>query len=192
LPILPVELEKEIFEIAAYSRPLCIPKLMLVAWRVKIWVEPLLYCIVVLLGDLELLCLDAMGGYPYEDDVDFSRIRSTPASVFKNSVRHVCLHQVSYQVAAFILSASSSLEDLWIILDAANASLLPIIGPLPLKRLYCRLEDLFTPNTQIDFTHPLFSHLTHLELFAGSNVVLPELWSGLSLLPYLTHLSFNF
>ncbi|KAJ7451506.1 hypothetical protein B0H11DRAFT_2075856 [Mycena galericulata] len=194
LPTLPVELEKEIFEIAAYSRPLCIPKLMLVAWRVKIWVKPLLYRIVVLLGDLwGRLCLDAREGYPYEDDQIFTRIRSTPTSVFRNSVRHLCLNLVSNPVVEFILTASSGLEDLWILQDGApNASLLPIIGPLPLKRLHCRLEYLFTPNTQIDFTHPLFSHLTHLELFTGSNLVLPELWSGLALIPCLTHLSFNY
>jgi hypothetical protein len=37
VPLLPVELEKEIFQMAAYSRPLSIPRLMLVAHRVKIW-----------------------------------------------------------------------------------------------------------------------------------------------------------
>jgi hypothetical protein len=36
-PILPPELEREIFEICAISRPASIPNLMLVAQRVKEW-----------------------------------------------------------------------------------------------------------------------------------------------------------
>jgi hypothetical protein len=36
-PILPTELERQIFELCALSRPVRIPKLMLVAWRVKEW-----------------------------------------------------------------------------------------------------------------------------------------------------------
>ncbi|KAJ7121829.1 hypothetical protein C8R43DRAFT_1136349 [Mycena crocata] len=43
LPVLPVELEREIFEIAAHSRPRSVPTLVLVASRVKVWVEPFLY-----------------------------------------------------------------------------------------------------------------------------------------------------
>ncbi|KAJ7466668.1 hypothetical protein B0H11DRAFT_1733189 [Mycena galericulata] len=192
LPILPVELEKEIFEIAAYSRPLCIPKLMLVAWRVKIWVEPLLYRIVVLLGDLDCLCLEEMEGYPYEDDKIFTRIQSTPTSVFRNSVRHLCLNLIFEPVAEFILSASPGVEDLWIVsYGAGNTSLLPIIGPLPLKRLHCCLEALFIPETQIDFAHQLFSHLTHLEIFTDNNPEVTQPWSEIALIPHLTHLSFN-
>ncbi|KAJ7131272.1 hypothetical protein C8R44DRAFT_871785 [Mycena epipterygia] len=38
-----LELERKIFELAALSRPKAIPTLMRVAWRVKLWVEPLLY-----------------------------------------------------------------------------------------------------------------------------------------------------
>ncbi|KAJ6482777.1 hypothetical protein C8R45DRAFT_307587 [Mycena sanguinolenta] len=42
-PLLPPELEQTIFEVIALSWPRSIPRLMLVAWRVKSWVEPLLY-----------------------------------------------------------------------------------------------------------------------------------------------------
>ncbi|KAJ7476703.1 hypothetical protein FB451DRAFT_1173563 [Mycena latifolia] len=37
LPKLPLDLERVILEISALSRPLSIPTLMLVAWRVKLW-----------------------------------------------------------------------------------------------------------------------------------------------------------
>ncbi|KAJ7224649.1 hypothetical protein GGX14DRAFT_557508 [Mycena pura] len=42
-PTLPAELERQVFELTALSRPVCIPRLMRVALRVKQWVEPLLY-----------------------------------------------------------------------------------------------------------------------------------------------------
>ncbi|KAJ7916867.1 hypothetical protein B0H13DRAFT_1573879, partial [Mycena leptocephala] len=48
-PSLPLELECTIFEIAALSCPVGIPKLMLVAQRVKDWVEPLLYRTVIVM-----------------------------------------------------------------------------------------------------------------------------------------------
>ncbi|KAJ7137604.1 hypothetical protein C8R43DRAFT_609431 [Mycena crocata] len=34
---LPLDLERHIFELCAHWRPVSIPKLMLVAWRVKVW-----------------------------------------------------------------------------------------------------------------------------------------------------------
>ncbi|KAJ6496267.1 hypothetical protein C8R45DRAFT_1132315 [Mycena sanguinolenta] len=42
-PLLPPELEKEIFEVLALSSLTLIPKLVLVSKRVRIWLEPLLY-----------------------------------------------------------------------------------------------------------------------------------------------------
>jgi hypothetical protein len=36
-PVLPADLEREIFEFLAISSPRCIPKLVLVARRIKIW-----------------------------------------------------------------------------------------------------------------------------------------------------------
>ncbi|KAJ7847805.1 hypothetical protein B0H14DRAFT_3453508 [Mycena olivaceomarginata] len=44
---LPVELERKIFEIAAQSNSMFIPTLLLVAHRVKTWLEPMLYSVVV-------------------------------------------------------------------------------------------------------------------------------------------------
>ncbi|KAJ7095067.1 hypothetical protein C8R44DRAFT_813875 [Mycena epipterygia] len=42
-PRLPPELERLVFESAALSHATDIPNLILVAWRIKNWVEPLLY-----------------------------------------------------------------------------------------------------------------------------------------------------
>jgi hypothetical protein len=59
-----------------------------------------------------------------------------------------------------------------------------------LKRLYCGLYDPLTSN-QIDFTHRLFSRLTHLEVIDSRPEMNLETWSGLALIPNLTHLAFN-
>ncbi|KAJ6550049.1 hypothetical protein B0H19DRAFT_1160293 [Mycena capillaripes] len=46
--ILPPELERLIFEIAALESPKSMPALILVARRVQIWIEPLLYGVLAL------------------------------------------------------------------------------------------------------------------------------------------------
>ncbi|KAJ7256155.1 hypothetical protein B0H12DRAFT_1232890 [Mycena haematopus] len=58
-----------------------------------------------------------------------------------------------------------------------------------LKRLHCVLTSIFGPR--IDFTHRLFSSITHLEIFDVWIHTAPEVWSGLKDIPNLTHLAFN-
>ncbi|KAJ7203639.1 hypothetical protein GGX14DRAFT_300578, partial [Mycena pura] len=183
IPILPAELEKEIFEMTAYTRPSSIPRLMLVAHRVKIWVEPLLFRVIVLDR------FSKTPTYPMADDDDFSGIQSLPTSVLRDSVRHLFLHNMPNTVSQFILSASSAVEDLWIQTFEVNSFLLPFIGVLPLKRLYCNLKALFADKVQIDFGHSLFSRLTHLELL---DLRATDLYFDLALIPHLTHLAFNY
>ncbi|KAJ7751755.1 hypothetical protein DFH07DRAFT_826046 [Mycena maculata] len=191
-PILPPELEKEIFEIAASSRPLSIPRLMLVAWRVKTWVEPLLYRVIVLGGrDFDMpYHLDGKRGYPFEDDEEFSLIQSIPISVLRDSVRHLLLGNMPVPVTEFILSGCSGVEGFFYSNGHRHhPSLLDILGALSLKRLNCELNtDIFESVAHVDFWHPLFSHITHLELFDEMHVVDADIWSNLALVPHLTHL----
>jgi len=65
-----------------------------------------------------------------------------------------------------------------------------VIEDLPLKQLYCTAEDVFGPLPQIDFTHRVFATITHFEVF--DDAIEREIWSGLALLPSLTHLCFNY
>ncbi|KAJ7203544.1 hypothetical protein GGX14DRAFT_461444 [Mycena pura] len=188
IPILPVELEKEIFQMTAYSQLSSIPRLMLVAHRVKIWVEPLLFRVIILYRYQFLNGSFMPYTYPMADDDDFSGIQSLPTSVLRDSVRHLLLHNMPETVSQIILSASSAVEDLRIVTSEANSFLLPFIGVLPLKRLYCYLGELFTDEAQIDFGHPLFSRLTHLELF---DELATDRYFDLALIPHLTHLAFN-
>ncbi|KAJ7751752.1 hypothetical protein DFH07DRAFT_941592 [Mycena maculata] len=190
-PTLPPESDKEIFEIATSSPPLSIPRLMLVAWRVKTWVEPLLYRVLVLVGrgfDLPG-GLDGKRGYLFEDDEEFCQIQSIPESVLRDSVRHLVLGHIPAPVTEFILPASSAIENLVYLDLYHNPSPLDILGTLSLKRLSCELRTgIFGSVAHVDFSHLLFSHITHLELFDEMHVVDVDIWSNLALVPYLIHL----
>ncbi|KAJ7919722.1 hypothetical protein B0H13DRAFT_1868303 [Mycena leptocephala] len=61
------------------------------------------------------------------------------------------------------------------------------VAGLPLTRLYCDLTALF--DGVADLTHPLFSNITHLEVFYLGNG--NTAGSGFALIPHLSHLSFQ-
>ncbi|KAJ7017411.1 hypothetical protein C8F04DRAFT_1156516 [Mycena alexandri] len=186
--LLPPELEREIFEFAALSRPVMIPKLMLVAWHVKEWVEPLLYRTIVF--------DDPIDGYPaFTIDVLLSAIRSKPAFFFHNAVRHISFQTGGYISPAdgmVVISACSGVENIVAYRD-------PPLGDsqLPLKRLSTALRQMLdpfesAPLSQADFAHPLLSHLTHLELRSDFlRAADADEWTGLATLPQLTHLAFH-
>ncbi|KAJ7236860.1 hypothetical protein B0H12DRAFT_1327184 [Mycena haematopus] len=60
---------------------------------------------------------------------------------------------------------------------------------MPLRRLSTALGDLF-PSVAIDFRHPLFSRITHLQLTDDMDRAQWEEWRGLAMIPNLTHLAF--
>ncbi|KAJ7025834.1 hypothetical protein C8F04DRAFT_1238935 [Mycena alexandri] len=125
---LPIDLEREIFECAALSRPKRID-------RQPIFLrQPLIQV-----------------------------INSKLGSFFGDSVRHLMIPHVpeSDTEGQFILSACTGVEDLWIY--ELPPYLLPFTRNLRLKRLHCGLTELFT-SKEVDFTHPLFANITHLEL----------------------------
>ncbi|KAJ7745746.1 hypothetical protein B0H16DRAFT_1558087 [Mycena metata] len=186
--LLPPELEREIFEFAALSQPVTIPKLMLVAWHVKEWVEPLLYRTIVF--------DDPIDGHPtFTIDILLSAIRSKPAFFFHNAVRHINFqtgHHISPADSMVIISVCSGVENIVGYHD-------PILGQshLPLKRLSTSLREILnplesSPLSPANFALPLFSRLTHLELrsdFLRASDA--DEWTGLATLPQLTHLAFN-
>ncbi|KAJ7089494.1 hypothetical protein C8R43DRAFT_1050600 [Mycena crocata] len=182
-PFLPVELEREIFELAAHSRPCSVPTLMLVASRVKAWVEPLLYGTIFVAQSYE----PEPSGYPTLSGSDsfLDVIRAKPTTLLRASVRHVF---ASSQDATWLLSTCLQIENLFVI-GLGLEEHLTTLAALQLKRLCCSLVEIFLSISKIDFTHQLFSHLTHLWHFA--HVGKAELWSGLALIPHLTHLTFS-
>ncbi|KAJ7461151.1 hypothetical protein FB451DRAFT_1498347 [Mycena latifolia] len=184
VPILPTDVERLIFEICALSWPLNIPTLMLVAWRVKVWAEPLLYRTIVQHGEVN----PVIQGCPAIDLETLERVlRSKPRLFFEDFVRNLSMYHTPKDLEELILSTCSRVENLWIVTGSHS---LPLISTLPLKRLHCSLQDFFSPNP-INFTLPLFSRLTHLEVLEFPKRVDRKMWSGLALIPNLTHLSFN-
>ncbi|KAJ7609479.1 hypothetical protein FB45DRAFT_367997 [Roridomyces roridus] len=186
-PALPPELEQEIFELAAYSNPLSVPQLMLVACRVKEWAEPFRYRILILMG-VNRPRLNGRGCFPHEDDDNFARILATPPSIFRKSVRNLCLNYAYDPVLGHILSATHDLENLWVVHDFTQTPLASIFHPTRLKRLHCSPQGLFPDEDKVDFTHPIFTHLTHLDIFNGFSA---QLLGGLPLILSLTHLAFE-
>ncbi|KAF8171019.1 hypothetical protein K438DRAFT_1853150 [Mycena galopus ATCC 62051] len=179
-PILPPELERAIFEIAAISSPASISKFMRVAWRVKSWVEPLLY---------RTFIVDDWNAPPrIKPSTLVSLIQSKPASFFRDSVRHLYLARGSAADEAIILSACSALENLWLWAQTSLQDVSQRI--LPLKRFHGTLHAMFR-SSPIDFTHQLFSSITHLEIFDVPDNIDLDVWSALTRLAHLTHLSFD-
>ncbi|KAJ7865831.1 hypothetical protein B0H13DRAFT_2352821 [Mycena leptocephala] len=181
--ILPLELERRIFEICAISRPASIRRLMLVASRVKEWVEHILYHTVAVTHSLP------MEGYPV---FAFRRLlcalRSKPVSFFPNLVRNLVLHAVPPYALKAILSACVGVENLSIT-DAAKSDILALLPQLQPKRLHADLRPLF----ELPPSHSFFQQITHLELQVQGPGTQEEMsiFSRLKLIPQLSHLSFS-
>ncbi|KAJ7622087.1 hypothetical protein FB45DRAFT_1061718 [Roridomyces roridus] len=189
-PLLPLELERVIFELAAYTRPLSVPSLMLVAWRVKAWVEPLLYRVLLLSETWSVFGTGLHGAhqYPYEDNGIFSHTFAIPPAVLRTSVQHLCLPQTNHKLTKFLLSHCLFVRDLWALTDTEAS--LDLVGALRPRRFYCSVTAIFRKTT-VDFVHSMVSQITHLEIFDEAEELPEESWFSLGLIPNLTHLTFN-
>ncbi|KAJ7461230.1 hypothetical protein FB451DRAFT_1371448 [Mycena latifolia] len=183
-PAFPPELERQLFEICALSRPVFIPTLMLVAWRVKEWVEPLLYRTVAL--DLTA----PMDGFPvFTSEILLAAIERKPASFFGDALRNFLLPSgtpTSIETLQAIFPVCTGVQNLWI--ESLDAEMIHLFTPLVLNRLYVG-ED---PFQTLPPVHPFFSQITHFEIF--EIVYWPDdtpVWTALAFLPRLTHFSFG-
>ncbi|KAJ6564435.1 hypothetical protein B0H19DRAFT_1141066 [Mycena capillaripes] len=157
---------------------------MLIARRVKIWVEPLLYRTIVLQRQpLE-------GHLTHSWDTLPLILKSKPASFLHHAVRNLFCVVRPHQ--KLVLMQCRGIENLWIGgLPDRLSDVFLLIEDLPLQQLYCNLTDLFGPQRQIDFTHRLFARITRLELFDRPDSFDPKIWCNLGLIPQLTHLAFS-
>ncbi|KAJ7099826.1 hypothetical protein C8R44DRAFT_988622 [Mycena epipterygia] len=184
---LPAELERHIFELVAFHHPQSMAALLLVAHRVKIWIEPLLYRVL-------CICFDATRMSAKKPVFQrplaaiLRMVRSRPTLVREN-VRHVCFWDYGvYQAGSVIeiLTACDATVNLRLPATTLSPTILSLLGKLPLQRLSTSLQSLF--SNEIDFTHPLFAQITHLEM--GDFMVSREVaWEKLAQIPELTHLS---
>ncbi|KAK7022093.1 hypothetical protein R3P38DRAFT_2959322 [Favolaschia claudopus] len=187
---LPSELEQVIFEQAAILWPRSILRFLLVAHRVKIWVEPILYRTITILNpchlDFRKLRAECSPPFPMECNTFLSLIRSKGPEFFRRSVRnlYLCPEDGQSDNLAVIFEACSGIENLCLV-TSSTYSVLQVIPSL--KRLHCVLGAL--KRLANGFTITLLSSLTHLDMFDMSGWYEEELLAELAMLPCLTHLA---
>ncbi|KAJ7241586.1 hypothetical protein C8J57DRAFT_1560773 [Mycena rebaudengoi] len=163
---LPLDFEREIFEMAANRYPETIPALLLVAQRVLQWIEPLLY--------RTLVFIDHESS---RDPAAFCPESAKLAKYVQNML--IWAARPCADFALRVLSSCSGIRKL--MLFEPHLTMLPALEKMKLRQLTVDLQGLFC-ITAIDSARPLFRALTHLRLLNRP----PELNFGE--LPALTHL----
>ncbi|KAJ7167955.1 hypothetical protein C8R46DRAFT_1094577 [Mycena filopes] len=189
-PRLPPELERVIFEFAAITHRTSIPTFMRVCWRVKQWVEPLLYEVVFVTSPF-VNHVRQMQGIPVMPvEVFIHAIATKPHSFFAASVRHLFLQSyLESATVSTIFAACSSLTHLYYTPydHDPRAHLLALESLHHLEQVAFFVTDLF-PRT-LDWTRPMFQHLTHLELLDTPTAL--ALGTGMALPARLTHIALH-
>ncbi|KAF7318414.1 hypothetical protein HMN09_00350600 [Mycena chlorophos] len=186
--LLPPEIQREIFILNAYCDPREARRLLLVAQRVKIWIEPLLWRAFIVVAREELCDVESS----ILPSVDFETFRLLLAQ--KPAMRtavHTLILDDDWRVkdgSRSILLQLPRLERLVFGCESHTPSygLLDALSPGTLYRLWADLAHLVDPanalSAQAIEHHPALSNLTHL-----STTLHPTLPSVLHL-PSLTHL----
>ncbi|KAK7058128.1 hypothetical protein R3P38DRAFT_2844480 [Favolaschia claudopus] len=176
-PFFPPELEREIFETAAIADEASIPILLRVCHRVRSWVEPLLYRVLIIYNEKD----------PY-----LLALRSKSTGFKRNAVRHVFVDYDEPQMTPGVidvLSEFSGIESL--VIDGYQEGNPPSsLDTLRPRRLSLWVPADASPWAQWALPRPLFSSVTHLELYRGRTDERTswEYWNTLASLPALTHL----
>ncbi|KAJ7059738.1 hypothetical protein C8F01DRAFT_1254649 [Mycena amicta] len=193
-PLLPPELENEIFELVALSYPTMIPTLMRVAQRVLHWMEPILYRTVRVRTSPIL--------QPF-----LGILRTKSPSFLASSVRHVLLEssgECDYDLGLEILTKCTGLVSVGTTYRFKGSEVLAALGSLPnLRHMTLDLGKLFTRQSgpgafdqtlEIDPAHPAFTHVTHLSLHDSLEYeeTRQRICAALPGMPSLTHLRLKF
>nr|GAT52462.1 predicted protein [Mycena chlorophos] len=178
---LPPELEHHIFELAARSWAICIPRLVLVAWRVKEWVEPLLYRTL-------LFCPRSYTDIPSCSTQTFQQLLDAKSSDYLAlNVHNLLLWDINMNDVPPILECLTGLRNIFLFPDNYRGESFTIHCKRngQLRHLYCT-----SSNLEPTFDDAIFSRLTHLELFTGipDN---PNAVHTLASLPSLSHLALD-
>ncbi|KAF8178345.1 hypothetical protein K438DRAFT_1844381 [Mycena galopus ATCC 62051] len=190
-PYLPPELERQIFEIVALSRPKYIPTLMRISKRIKYWVEPLLYRVIVLSPhDLYRYSRveDAKSFPPLTTTDLLDHISVKSPSFFGSSVIHFYFDgDIPISTLDAILGARLGIDNLVFAPGTYNAHYQQLLGRLRcLRRLAIYLRSLFQGSGAFNFTVPLFCNITHLEIWDDYTAIQAEICTGLARMPRLT------
>ncbi|KAF7373256.1 hypothetical protein MSAN_00534500 [Mycena sanguinolenta] len=190
-PVLPPELEREMFETAALLDFRTIPSLLRVARRVLEWIEPLLYRVVVI-------------GRSSQKDKAYRRALELKPTVLAKSVQH--LFVIDIDLSHWLEDDMNSLLQLCAtqLLSLASFSsafykptLLPVLlQAVWLRRWAGRLECLFGGHSAVDLSFPsfpVFHTITHMDIFDHFTDENEEaICAGLASLPCLTHLCLSY
>ncbi|KAK7051765.1 hypothetical protein R3P38DRAFT_1629573 [Favolaschia claudopus] len=194
-PILPPELEREIFKLCALiSSPRGILKLMLAAQRVHEWTEPYLYRVCAL--GSHIAGTNSVYALYREIDPELPRIppsalcsvmeRKSPG--FFDNVRRVFLRPAHNEPPCYLqfLTLCANLEevDIWFTLFGERAPWISLVEQLRLRRLSIEPD----VSWALSKTSPLFSNLTHLQFCSKLPFESePRILSTLEACPALTH-----
>ncbi|KAG6377944.1 hypothetical protein JVT61DRAFT_14737 [Boletus reticuloceps] len=183
LPVFPPELEREIFLLTARTYRGVSTRLMLVASRVKAWIEPFVYNIVFL--RVPKHAFDFLGALMNHRSPGF----------VQSHVKALCIFpSIPLRVTIQLLATCSGLESLalWILPQSDNADLINVLSSLPLTFLSLNLASILPPSYwKLGLqNHPVFINLTHLDIV--NNWVLWTSSLGIQHLPFLTHVAFRF
>ncbi|KAJ7208265.1 hypothetical protein GGX14DRAFT_454267, partial [Mycena pura] len=202
----PPELEQKIFELASLTPPCSVlhpksmPKLLLVAQRVKTWSDPAPHRV------LSIVAREP-GLEPTGDDAAFTlrhpfrvtdierllQVAFVSKPALRENTCHIrfpssCLPQHVTQ----LLCACPAAVDVVLPAQTLPRRILALLQPLPLQRLVVYWRPLFPVQAQMLSACAQFTHLTHLEIrdWRAHHESLAG-WEGLALIPRLTHLCFH-
>ncbi|KAJ7062454.1 hypothetical protein B0H15DRAFT_463526 [Mycena belliarum] len=182
-PAIPLELEREIFETAAYSSPEVIRNLVLVAHRAYEWIDRIRYQTVSSHGSAcpFRFLQQAIRSNSKTDDFFHDRVRNLFVDFMKDGIQRNDLPDV--------LSMCTGVRSLVLLGVTVEPLMSTYLRNLKLQRLSFFL---IPGLVWIDPLYPVFASLTHLDLFddlSNGSVDFPSLLADLALLPALTHLA---
>ncbi|KAJ6508997.1 hypothetical protein C8R45DRAFT_461994 [Mycena sanguinolenta] len=176
----PIDLEREIFELAAILHPSVITTLLRVSRRVFVWIEPFLYRVICSSSHSAILHLRT----------------SKPPAFFHIAVRHLFLdgvstHDWSVEDANDVLRLCTGVVNFAAIGRFSHPALLPLLANMQLQRISVCLEVLFGGYDSIDLGHSAFLSITHIDIFDTIVSGEMKICAHLPALPALTHLCLN-
>ncbi|KAF7317626.1 hypothetical protein MKEN_00850000 [Mycena kentingensis (nom. inval.)] len=188
-PRLPPELERAIFELAALRRPKSIPSLMLVAWRVKEWLDPILCRTLAIVSGSLSQRNTALLSCTF---TEFEMLARNQAAMGQ-SLRNARLWLLNNDQQRTLFDLAPNIEDLYIYPRVRQGRTPAPLGHLKrLARLSTGIFDIGDQLTILTPTHPCFSHLTHLSVYLDRLfpiASIDEIWSKIAALPALTHVA---
>ncbi|KAK7058007.1 hypothetical protein R3P38DRAFT_2844018 [Favolaschia claudopus] len=178
-PVFPPELEREIFEIAAWGDRSLIPPLLRVCRRVHQWIEPLLYRVLRIANS--------------NSDSDVLRLLAFHSKPAANFLRHVFMDYNSplKDRIADLLSRCNNIVSLFWDGDLPT-EILPILDTMKIQKMNIWVSDDVTEWPKLTLHRPMLHSVTHLELYSSASetesIAWEEGWANLASLPALTHL----